>query len=159
MSRQTPFQDKHTVEYDLQPVQWSVGGVITTVQCLFCVHIEREKHEGPSVKRQHTKNTQLFQFPFQPEAYKNHHESQHHKDWTSYQLLSHQEKAAFFKKKEVSGIHNFLDKDKDSLQFIISRPTIVDDVVGDLFFHPEEDEEDYAFEPIMKANAMKLFKP
>jgi hypothetical protein len=129
------------------------------VQCLFCVHIEREKHEGPSVKRQHTKNTQLFQFPFQPEAYKNHHESQHHKDWTSYQLLSHQEKAAFFKKKEVSGIHNFLDKDKDSLQFIISRPTIVDDVVGDLFFHPEEDEEDYAFEPIMKANAMKLFKP
>jgi hypothetical protein len=60
MSRQTPFQDKHAVEYDLQPVQWSVGGVITTVQCLFCVHIEREKHEGPSVKRQHTKNTQLF---------------------------------------------------------------------------------------------------
>ncbi len=74
-------------------------------------------------------------------------------------MLSHQEKVAFFKKKEVSGIHNFLDKDKDSLQFIISRPTIVDDVVGDLFFHPEEDEEDYAFEPIMKANAMKLFKP
>jgi hypothetical protein len=52
-----------------------------------------------------------------------------------------------------------LDKDKDSLQFIILRPTIVDEVVGDLFFHPEEDEEDYAFEPIMKANAMKLFKP
>jgi hypothetical protein len=52
-----------------------------------------------------------------------------------------------------------LDKDKDSLQFVISRPTIVDDVVGDLFFHPEEDEEDYASEPITKANAMKLFKP
>jgi len=52
-----------------------------------------------------------------------------------------------------------LDKDKDSLQFVISRPTIVDDVVGDLFFHPEEDEEDDASEPIMKANAMKLFKP
>jgi hypothetical protein len=61
--------------------------------------------------------------------------------------------------KKVSGIHNFLDKDKDSLQFVISRPTIVNDVVGDLFFHPEEDEEDDASEPIMKANAMKLFKP
>jgi hypothetical protein len=73
-------------------------------------------------------------------------------------LLSHQEKAAFFKKKEVSNIHSFLDKDKDSLQFVISRPTIVDDVVGDLFFHPEEDKEDDASEPIMKANAMKLFK-
>ncbi len=76
-------------------------------------------------------------------------------------MLLHQEKAAFFKKKEVSGIHSFLDKDKDSLQFVISKPTIVDDVVGDLFFHPEEDEEeeDDASELIMKANAMKLFKP
>jgi len=36
---------------------------------------------------------------------------------------------------------------------------IVDDVVGDLFFHLEEDEEDDASKPIMKANAMKLFKP
>jgi len=74
-------------------------------------------------------------------------------------LLTHQKKAAFFKKKEVSGIHSFLDKDKDNLQFVISRPTIVDDVVGDLFFHPEEDEEDDASEPITKANTMKLFKP
>jgi len=104
--------------------------MITTVQCLFCVHIEREKHEGPGVKCQRTKNTQLFQFLFWPEAYKNHHEFQHHEDWTNYQLFLHQEKDAFFKKKEVSGIHSFLDKDKDSLQFVISRPTIVDDVVG-----------------------------
>jgi hypothetical protein len=74
-------------------------------------------------------------------------------------LLSHQEEAAFFKKKEVSGIHNFLDKDKDSLQFVISKPTIVNDVVGDLFFHSEEDEKDDASELITKANAMKLFKP
>jgi hypothetical protein len=155
MSRQTPFQDKHAVEYGFQPVQRLVGDVITTVQCLFCVHIGRKKHEGFGVKCQCTK----FQFPFRPEAYKNHHEFQHHEDWTSYQLLSHQKKAAFFKKKEVFGIHSFLDKDKDSLQFVISRPTIVDDVVGDLFFHPEEDEEDDASEPITKANAMKLFKP
>jgi len=70
----------------------------------------------------------------------------------------HQKKVAFFKKKEVSGIHSFLDKDKDSLQFVISRPTIVDDVVGDLFFHPKEDEKDDASKPITKVNAMKLFK-
>jgi hypothetical protein len=159
MSRQTPFQDKHTVEYDLQSMQRSVGGMITTVQCLFCVHIGRKKHEGPGVKRQYTKNTQLFQFSFRLEAYKNHHESQHHENWTNYQLFLHQEKAAFFKKKEVSCIHNFLDKDKDSLQFVISRPTIIDDVVGDLFFHLEEDEENDASKPITNANAMKLFKP
>jgi hypothetical protein len=84
------------------------------------------------MKHQRTKNTQLVQFPFRPEAYKNHHKSQHHEDWTSYQLLSHQKKAAFFKKKEIYGIHNFLDK--DSLEFVISRPTVVNDVVGDFFF-------------------------
>jgi len=60
MSRQTPFQDKHVVEYGFQPVQRSVGSMIMTVQCLFCVHIGREKHEGPGVKRQCTKNMQLF---------------------------------------------------------------------------------------------------
>jgi hypothetical protein len=38
-------------------------------------------------------------------------------------------------------------------------PTIVDDVVGDLFFHLEEDKEDDVSKPITKANAMKLFKP
>ncbi|CAK9881510.1 unnamed protein product [Sphagnum jensenii] len=129
------------------------------MQCLFYVHIGCKKHESPGVKRQCTKNTQLFQFPFRPEAYKNHHESQHHEDWISYRLLSHQEKVILFKKKKVSSIHNFLDKDKDSLQFVISRPTIVDDVVGDLFFHQEEDEEDDTSESITKANAMKLFKP
>jgi hypothetical protein len=32
-------------------------------------------------------------------------------------------------------------------------------VVGDLFFHSEEDEEDDASEPITKANTMKFFKP
>jgi hypothetical protein len=80
MSQQTLFQDKHAMEYGLQPVQRSVGDVITTVQCLFCVHIGREKHEGPGVQRQRTKNTWLLQFPFRPEAYKNHHESQHHED-------------------------------------------------------------------------------
>jgi hypothetical protein len=31
MSQQTPFQDKHVVEYGLQSVQRLVGGVITTV--------------------------------------------------------------------------------------------------------------------------------
>jgi len=77
------------MEYSLQPVQRSIGNMITIVQCLFCVHIGRKKHEGPGVKRQRTKNTLSFQFPFRPEPYKNHHKSQHHEYWTNYQLLSH----------------------------------------------------------------------
>jgi hypothetical protein len=56
------------------------------------------------------------------------------------------------------GINAFLDKDRDSLMFTISQLAIVDDIVGNLFFNPKEDEEDDDSELITKANAMKLFK-
>lgn len=141
--------------FGLQPVQRLVQGTITTVQCLFCVHIGREKQNGAGVKRQRTKIMQLFQFPFRLEAYKNHLKSQHPEYWTSYQLLSYQEKISLFKTRDISGIHRYLDTDKDTLQFVISQSSIFDVVVRDLFFHPEEDN---AFQPIIKANAMKLFK-
>ncbi|KAH6565440.1 hypothetical protein BASA60_009940 [Batrachochytrium salamandrivorans] len=48
--------------------------------------------------------------------------------------------------------------DKDSLEFAISRPAIVDRVVMDLFFHPEKDKEGKDTKPITKTNAMKLFQ-
>jgi hypothetical protein len=60
--------------------------------------------------------------------------------------------------KEATGINAFLDKDRDNLTFVISQPAIVNDIVGNLFFNPEGDEEDDGSKPITKANAMKLFK-
>jgi hypothetical protein len=60
--------------------------------------------------------------------------------------------------KEVTGINAFLDKDHDSLTFAISQPAIIDDIVGNMFFNPKEDEEDNDSKPITKANTMKLFK-
>jgi len=158
MSRQTPFQEKHKIEFGLTPVQREPNGTITTVECLFCVHIGREKRDGPAVKRQRTKNVQLFQFPFRPECYKSHMQSQHTNEWAKYQTLSLADKLAYFNKKEATGINAFLDKDCDSLTFAISQPTIVDDIIGNLFFNPKEDNEDNDSEPITKANAMKLFK-
>ncbi|KAH9557222.1 hypothetical protein CY35_07G073700 [Sphagnum magellanicum] len=119
MSRQTSFQEKHKIEFGLAPVQRVPNGTITTIQCLFCVHIGREKRNGPIVKRQRTKNVQLFQFPFRPEY-----------------------KLAYFNKKEATRINAFLDKDCDSVTFAILQPTIVDDIVENLFFNPKEDEED-----------------
>ncbi|CAK9860023.1 unnamed protein product [Sphagnum jensenii] len=56
------------------------------------------------------------------------------------------------------GIDAFLDKDHDSLTFVISQPAIVDEIVGNLFFNPKDDEEDDDSEPITKVNATKLFK-
>jgi hypothetical protein len=84
MSRQTPFQEKHKIEFSLTPVQRALDGTITTVQCMFCVHIGREKRDGLAIKRQRTKNVQLFQFPFRPECYKSHMQSQHTDEWVKY---------------------------------------------------------------------------
>jgi hypothetical protein len=95
-------------------------------------------------------------------------QSQHIDEWAKYQTLSPADKLAYFNKKEATGINTFLDMDHDSLTFVIShhdsltfaisQPTIVDDIVGNQFFNPKEDEEDNDSEPITKANAMKLFK-
>jgi len=85
-------------------------------------------------------------------------QSQHTNEWAKYQTLSFADKLAYFNKKETTGINAFLDKDRDSLMFAISQPAIVDDIVGNLFFNPKEDEEDDDSKPITKANAMKLFK-
>jgi len=75
-----------------------------------------------------------------------------------YQTLSHADQLVYFNKKEATRINAFLDKDRDSLTFAISQPAIVDDIVGNMLFNPEEDKEDDNSEPITKANAMKLFK-
>jgi hypothetical protein len=83
---------------------------------------------------------------------------QHIDEWAKYQTLSPADKLAYFNKKEAKGINAFLDKDRDSLTFAISQPAIIDDIVGNLFFNPKEDEEDDDSEPITKANTMKLFK-
>ncbi len=85
-------------------------------------------------------------------------QSQHTDEWAKYQTFSLADKLAYFNKKEATGINVFFDKDRDNLTFAISQPAIVDDIVGNLFFNPKEDEEDNDLEPITKANAMKLFK-
>ncbi len=85
-------------------------------------------------------------------------QSQHTDEWAKYQTLSPADKLAYFNKKEATRINAFLDKDRDSLMFVISQPAIIDDIVGNLFFNPKEDKEDEDSELITKANAMKLFK-
>lgn len=158
MSRQTPFNESHRILYGVEPIERSLYGAISVVQCQFCVHLGREKREGPVVKRQRTKNTQLFKFPFRAESYKNHLESQHTDDWKKYQLFDEEAKKKFFKEMDASGIRSYVETDRDLLRFTISQPAIVDVIIGDLFFLPEQYEVGGESEAITKTNAMKLFK-
>jgi hypothetical protein len=160
MKRQTPFGRGHELEYGLKIVERDPDDkMVTAVQCQFCVFIGRETREGPGVKRKRTSNVHLFHMPFRPELYRKHLEQQHPNDWAEYKALTNEQKKSFFEEKERSGINPYLENTKDSITFDISNVAIVDDIIGNMFFHSELDDDGPDSEPISKANAMKLFCP
>jgi hypothetical protein len=78
----------------------------------------------------------------------------------AYRALSPEQKRAFFDEKQRSGIHAYLDSTKEFITFGIPNVAIVDELIGNLFFKPELDEDDdEQTEPISKANALKLYRP
>jgi hypothetical protein len=110
------------------------------------------------VKRKRTENKQLFRFLFRPELFRRHLEQQHTNDWIQYQALNQAERASFISNmKDIGGINAFLDKTKESIEFVI-KAEIVEKLFGELFFHPEEDEEGEDVDPATKPKVMKLFK-
>jgi hypothetical protein len=70
--------------------------------------------------------------------------------------LSATAKKAFFDNRKKGTIQEFVGKSVEALKFTICGP-IVEVLIGELVFHPEEDEDDEDSTPITKANAMKQF--
>jgi hypothetical protein len=101
----------------------------------------------------------MFRLPFRQELYRKHLESVHVQGWIAYKALSPEQKRAFFDKKQRSGIHAYLDSTKEFITFDIPNVAIVDELIGNLFFKPELDEDDEGTEQISKANALKPFRP
>jgi hypothetical protein len=95
--------------------------------------------------------------PFLSEQYCQHLTSQHIDNWANYHLLDLESKKNYSDDKEVGGIHQFVDNAKDNLEFVIHRSSIVNFLIGELFFNIEHEEDDDST-PITKANAMKLFR-
>jgi hypothetical protein len=59
--------------------------------------------------------------------------------------------------KKIGGINAFLDKAKESIEFVI-KADIVEKLIGERFFHPEEDGEDEDVEPATNPTSLKFFK-
>jgi len=155
----TLFQKNHIIEYGVKVCHRDVSGTINGVQCMFCIHIGKDERVinagAPQAKRQRTTNTMIWSV-FRPALYRSHHESQHTSDWNEYKKLSSASKKTYFDQYNTSQLNHFLPKVKAALIFNI-KADIVEKLIGDLFFHPEEDDENDG-PPITKANAMKLFK-
>jgi hypothetical protein len=119
-------------------VIWKARSIQHSV--LFCVYYGRADREGEQVKRRRTENVKTWSVPFRPENYRTHHENQRPSEWVEHQKLSGTDTKAFFDKRE-KGIQEFVGKSVEALKFTIRGP-IVEVLIGELFFHPEEDEEE-----------------
>lgn len=88
---------------------------------------------------------------------RDHMKSQHTIDWEVHSALAPELQKIFFDNGKKRGMHQLMDSSSDSIESQISD-RIVNELIGSVFFNPEEDEEDKDSIPITKTNAMKFFK-
>ena len=107
----------------------------------------------PGAKRQRTVAIKYFR-SFRVQYYKQHLTVQHAEEWASYQALSTEEKEKYFDNQQViaNTLQAHMDIGKDVYVFLINRQ-IVDVVVGDLLFDPDDDDVE-----LPRERALSFFK-
>jgi hypothetical protein len=146
MSCKTPFQLPHTLEFGLLITSCDTKSLVTSVMCHFCVCFKRVKQ--PGAKHQQTENTKYYSAPFYKENYEKHNSSQHPVEWEKYKKASKEEKMEFFETMKSISIECFIRTNGNILEFIMDLK-IVEDIVAQLFFHPNNDLEALSLEKSM----------
>jgi hypothetical protein len=94
MSRKTPFQLPHALEFGLLITGRDTKSLVTSVMCHLCACFKRA--EQPRAKLTQTKNTKYYSAPFRKENYEKHNSNQHPVEWEKYKKASKEEKMEFF---------------------------------------------------------------
>ena len=154
-----PFQATHSVQYGLKIVERHPQKQdITGIRCQFYLHFGRENkvvQQKPSrSKHQLMAKIKDWAAPFHPEYYSNHHKAQHSTRWQVYQSLSHDQKQSYFDDHipYKDTIFNHFGQQDSHLVFNIDKH-IVETIIRDMFFHPDEQENS------IRLNSLKLFDP
>ena len=153
-SRNTPFQDKHLLEFALKVTQRNAKtGKVCAVRCQFCSFYGREELLGQKREREQTMNDKIWE-SFRKEYYRKHHLDQHSTRWAEYKSLSNVEKEAYFidKRQYKDTIPNHFGQINTHIIFRISS-SIVEKIIGDIFFHPDD------HGGITQERALNLFTP
>ncbi|CAK9277003.1 unnamed protein product [Sphagnum jensenii] len=148
----TPFQLSHCLEYGLIITGHDVKKVMSCVQCNLCVY-DGQSGDDVDCNRMQSESICLFTPPYHLKLYRKHLKKQHAKE---YQGLSKAEKQMFLNRQKKATINRFFCTANDVLEMTITSK-IVDELIGDLYFHPDDDTADGDDQPISKANTMKLF--
>jgi len=130
MSRKTPFQLPHALEFGLLIISHDTKSLVILVMCCFYVCFKRI--EQPRAKRQRMENTKYYSAPFCKENHEKHKSSQHPIEWEKYEKASKEEKMEFFETMKYVSIECFIDTSGDILKFIVDLK-IVEDIVAQLF--------------------------
>ncbi|CAK9215228.1 unnamed protein product [Sphagnum troendelagicum] len=139
----TPFQPTHCLQFGLKIAE-QANKRVTSVRCNFCAFFGRakvkasDKHASEKHQRS-SRNDTKYWTSFVPQNYRSHHESQHANPWAEYSVLSNEEKRMHFdgKANRANTLHRYLVLESDLLTFHVSAP-IVDVIIVDLFFRPDE---------------------
>ncbi|BBN12904.1 hypothetical protein MPTK1_5g23870 [Marchantia polymorpha subsp. ruderalis] len=140
MVRQTPFGCDQKLEFGLKIVEKSIDGKnVIVLQCNFCVFNGRDTREEADIKRKRIANIHLF--------------------CSLFRLEFTEQKHKFFDNKKRSKIHAYVDTTKKSITFDIRNIATVNELIGDLFFKHDFDEDNEESKLISKTTALKLFCP
>ena len=153
MSR-TKFQSMHELKYALKVMHVDPSSkLVQSVRCQFCVYFGREEEIGQKRARKQTARIKTWE-SFRPELYEAHHAGQHRGQWTIYKSLDSEDKKRFFD--NVSAHANSLESHfgpKEPSILYNVKTTIVEVVIGGLFFNPEEQG------GFSQTRALSLFEP
>lgn len=166
----TSFQLTWQSAYGLEIAERHPGThEVQSAQCLFCKFFGRQPLKVHPQKSKPTEKVHFYTPPWRADLVKKHLNEQHSERWAEYQVST--VTADYFKDVVARShtLHNYLDKDKDTLTFDMSRET-VEVIIGKLFFRDDDelaatdDQEDlHAADRAakilkLKENAMALFK-
>jgi hypothetical protein len=150
MSHKTPFQLPHALEFGLIITGRDTKSLVTLAMCHLCACFKCAKQ--PGAKRQQTNNTKYYLAPFCKEHCEKQNSNQHHVEWEKYKKVSKEEKMEFFETMKSVSIKRFIRMSGDILEFIVDSK-IVEDIIAQLFFHPNNDLDTLSLE-----KSMVLFK-
>ena len=128
-----------------------------TVQCRLCVHNDRETRVGLGVKHKQTNYMKIYMYRFdRSNIFNTSPPNTSTIGPTTSSSISNRIKVFWWQGSPWDS--SILDNAKNNLKFVIHQSNIVNFLIGELFFNPEQEEEDNVCMLITKANAMKLFK-
>ena len=128
---------------------------VDSVRCKFCIAFGKEGRTLSSTrKRKVTENIKYFTRPFRVDNYKSHLKT-HSVKWAEYQVLSTEEKAAFFDAVPANFVNTLsahYDIERSENIFCFDA-NIVEKLIGDMLFDLDDEEECTS-----KERALSIFK-